>query len=94
MLLTKEDPVALTETKEYIFRKEYLGLLRTTVAIYKLPSYLIDENLAAYMLQFGYIVSVSHDIMHGEWRYDIMIGNKIFYTIPNWLWKSVGCLLL
>ena len=58
---------------------------RTTVSIYEVPGFLRDANLAAYMLQFGDIVSATHDGMHGEWRFDIMLDVKTFYSVPNWL---------
>ena len=65
LLPTIEEAVALTrnplENKEYFFRTEYMGRRRTTVSIYEVPSYLRDANLAAYMLQFGDIVSATHD---------------------------------
>ena len=86
---TVEEAVALTkkslENKEYFFRTEYMGRRRTTVSIYEVPSYLRDANLAAYMLQFGDIVSATHDGMRGEWRFDIMLDMKTFYSVPNWL---------
>ena len=89
LLPTIEEAVALTkkslENKEYFFRTEYMGRRRTTVSIYKVPSFLRDANLAAYMLQFGDIVSATHDGMRGEWRFDIMLDVKTFYSIPNWL---------
>ena len=89
LLPTIEEAVALTkkslENKEYFFRTEYMGRRRTTVSIYEVPSYLRDANLAAYMLQFGNIVSVTHDGMRGEWRFDIMLDMKTFYSVPNWL---------
>ena len=89
LLPTTEDAVALTkkslENKEYFFRTEYMGRRRTTVSIYEVPSYLRDANLAAYMLQFGDIVSATHDGMRGEWRFDIMLDMKTFYSVPNWL---------
>ena len=62
-----------------------MGRRRTTVSIYEVPSYLRDANLAAYMLQFGDIVSATHDGMRGEWRFDIMLDMKTFYSVPNWL---------
>ena len=37
------------------------------------------------MLQFGDIVSATHDGMRGEWRFDIMLDMKTFYSVPNWL---------
>ena len=84
-----EDAVALTkkplENKEFFFRTEYMGRRRTTVSIYEVPSFLRDANLAAYMLQFGDIVSATHDGMRGEWRFDIMLDMKTFYSVPNWL---------
>ena len=52
------------------------------VVIHEVPSYLIDDNLAAYMLQFGDIASTSHDGMHWEWSFDIMFDSKTF-LIPN-----------
>ena len=73
------------ENKEYFFRTEYMGRRRTTVSIYEVPSFLRDANLAAYMLQFGDIVSATHDGMRGEWRFDIMLDAKTFYSVPNWL---------
>ena len=89
LLPTIEDAVALTkkslENKEFFFRTEYMGRRRTTVSIYEVPSYLRDANLAAYMLQFGDIVSATHDGMRGEWRFDIMLDMKTFYSVPNWL---------
>ena len=84
-------PKKTQETKAYIIRTEYLVRWRTTVALYKVPNCLIYENLAAYMLQFGYRLSFSHESMHGEWRFDMMIDNKIFFT-PNWL-DFAGCRL-
>ena len=57
LLHTEEHAVALTrtnqETKDYIFDMKYLGWQRTTVAIYDVLYYLIDENTAAYSLQYG-----------------------------------------
>ena len=89
LLPTTEEAVALTkkslENKEYFFRTEYMGRRRTTVSIYEVPSFLRDANLAAYMLQFGDIVSATHDGMRGEWRFDIMLDMKTFYSVPNWL---------
>ena len=89
LLPTIEDAVALTkkslENKEFFFRTEYMGRQRTTVSIYEVPSFLRDANLAAYMLQFGDIVSATHDGMCGEWRFDIMLDMKTFYSVPNWL---------
>ena len=89
LLPTIEEAVALTkkslENKEYFFRTEYMGRRRTTVSIYEVPSFLQDANLAAYMLQFGNIVSATHDGMRGEWRFDIMLDMKTFYYVPNWL---------
>ena len=86
---TVEEAVALTkkplENKEYFFRTEYMGRRRTTVSIYEVPSFLRDTNLAAYMLQFGDIVSATHDGMRGEWRFDIMLDVNTFYSVPNWL---------
>ena len=86
---TVEEAVALMkkplENIEYFFRTEYMGRQRTMVSIYEVPSFLRDANLAAYMLQFGDIVSATHDGMRGEWRFDIMLDAKTFYSIPNWL---------
>ena len=89
LLPTIEDAVALTkkslENKEFFFRTEYMGRRRTMVSIYEVPSFLRGANLAAYMLQFGDIVSATHDGMRGEWRFDIMLDMKTFYSVPNWL---------
>ena len=89
LLPTIDEAVALTkktlENKEFFFRTEYMGRRRTTVSIYEVPSFLRDANLAAYMLQFGDIVSATHDGMRGEWRFDIMLDVKTFYSVPNWL---------
>ena len=89
LLPTIKEAVALTkqplENKEYFFRTEYMGRRRTTVSIYEVPSFLRDANLAAYMLQFGDIVSATHDGMRWEWRFDIMLDVKNFYSVPNWL---------
>ena len=93
---TVEEAVTLTkkplENKEYFFRTEYMGRRRTTVSIYEVPSFLRDANLAAYMLQFGDIVTATHDGMRGEWRFDIMLDVKTFYSVPNWL-EVEGCRL-
>ena len=62
-----------------------MGQLRTTVLVYEVPSFLRDVNLATFMLKFGDIISTSHDGMCREWRFDIMVDIKIFYSIPNWL---------
>ena len=89
LLPTIDEAVALTkktlENKEFFFRTEYMGRRRTTVSIYEVPSFLRDANLAAYMLQFGDIVSATHNGMRGEWRFDIMLDVKTFYSVPNWL---------
>ena len=69
-----------------------MGRRRTTVSIYEVPSFLRDANLAAYVLQFGNIVSATHDGMRGEWRFDIMLDVKTFYSVPNWL-EVEGCRL-
>ena len=62
-----------------------MGRRRTTVSVYEVLSFLRDANLAAFMLQFGDIISATHDGMHGEWRFNIMLDVKTFYSIPNWL---------
>ena len=89
LLPTEDEAVALTrktlENKEYFFRTEYMGRRRTTVSVYEVPSFLRDANLAAFMLNFGDIVSATHDGMRGEWRFDIMLDAKTFYSVPNWL---------
>ena len=51
---------------------------------YEVPSFLGDANLATYMLNFGDIVSATHDGMRREWRFDIILDVKT-YSIPNWL---------
>ena len=88
ILLPTEEAVALTrktlENKEYFFRTEYMGRRRTTVSVYEVPSFLRDANLAAFMLNFGDIVSATHDGMRGEWRFNIMLDAKT-YSVPNWL---------
>ena len=70
VLLLTEDAVALIrtnlESKYNISKVEYLGQQRTTVAVYEVPSYLIDEIKAAYMLQYNEIVGTSHNGMRGE----------------------------
>ena len=70
LLLTEDEAVALTrktlENKEFFFRTEYMGRWRTTVSVYEVPSFLRDANLAAFMLNFGDIVSATHDGMCGE----------------------------
>ena len=87
LLPTEEEAVALTrktlENKEYFFRTEYMGRRRTTVSVYEVPSFLRDANLAAFMLNFGDIVSATHDGMRGEWRFDLMLDAKTFYSVPN-----------
>ena len=45
---------------------------------YAIPSYLIEENLAAY------ICKLETSCLYGEWGYDIVIDRKA-YSIPNWL---------
>ena len=89
ILLPTEEAVALThktlENKEYFFRTEYIGRRQTTVSVYEVPSFFRDANLAAFMLNFGDIVSATHDGMRGEWRFDIMLDAKTFYSVPNWL---------
>ena len=89
LLPTSEDAVALTrkplDTKDHVFRVEYLGRRRTTVTVFDVPGYFFDENIAAYMMQYGEIIDVSHDSMRGEWRFDLMIDHKTFHSIPNWL---------
>ena len=86
---TVEEAVALTkkplENKEFFSRTEYMGRRQTMVSIYQVPSFLRDANLPAYMLQFGDIVSATHGGMRGEWRFDIMLDVKTFYSVPNWL---------
>ena len=53
------------ESKEYIFCIEYLGRRRATVAVNGVPSYLLNENLAAYMLPFRDIAFAPRDSMRG-----------------------------
>ena len=56
------------------------------VAVYEVTCYLIDENIAGYMLQFCDLVSVSHNsMMCWEWTFDIMLDSKAFYSISIWL---------
>ena len=62
-----------------------MGRRRTTVSVYEVPSFLRDANLAVFMLNFGDIVSATNDGMRGEWRFDIMLDAKTFYSVPNWL---------
>ena len=62
-----------------------MGQRRTTVSVYEVSSFLRDANLAAFMLQFGDIILATYDEMRGEWRFDIMLDCKTFYSIPNWL---------
>ena len=62
-----------------------MGRRRTTVSVYEVPRFLRDANLAAFMLNFGDIVSATHDGMRGEWRFDLMLDAKTFYSVPNWL---------
>ena len=80
LLPTEDEAVALTcktlENKEYFFRTEYMGRRRTTVSVYNVPSFLRDANLVVFMLNFGDIISATHDRMHGEWRFDIMLDAK------------------
>ena len=70
LLPTIEEVIALAkitrENKEYFFRTEYMGWQQTMVSVYEVPSFLRDANLAAYMLNFGDIVSAIHDGMRGE----------------------------
>ena len=70
LLLTIKKAFALTrkslENKGYFSRTEYLGRRQTTVSVNVVPCFLRDANLAAYMLNYGNIVSASHDGMHGE----------------------------
>ena len=97
---TAEDAITLIKknlkNKDYIFRTEYIGQpWQTMVSIYEDPSFLRDTNLATYMLKFDDIVSASHDKMRGEWRLNLMLDCKTFYSIPNWLdWKGTDCQLL
>ena len=62
-----------------------MGRRRTTVSVYEVPSFVRDANLAAFMLNFGDFVSATHDGMRGEWRFDIMLDVKTFYSVSNWL---------
>ena len=62
-----------------------MGRRWTTVSVYEVPSFLRDANLAAFMLNFGDIVSATHDRMRGEWRFDLMLDAQTFYSVPNWL---------
>ena len=70
LIPTVEETVVITrktlENKEYFFRTEYMGRRRTTVSVYEVPSFLRDANLAAFILQFGDIISATHDGMRGE----------------------------
>ena len=53
------------------------------MAVYEVPSYLIEENLATCILQFGDILPVSEKSMCGEWMSD-MINSKAFF-FAKWL---------
>ena len=79
------------ENKDYIFRTEYIERRLTTVSIYEVPSFL-RRKFSRFMLKFCDIVSASHDGMHGEWRFNLMLDCKTFYSIPNWL-DLDGCRL-
>ena len=89
LLSSEEEAVPLTrkslENKEYFFCMEYMGRRRTTVSVYEVPSFLRDANLAAFMLNFGDIVLATHDGMRGEWRFNLILDVKTFYSVPNWL---------
>ena len=83
LLATEEEAVTLTrktlENKDKFFRTKYMGL-RIMVSIYEVPSFLGDANLAAFMLNFGW-----HRLgMCDEWRFDLILDCKTFYSIPNW----------
>ena len=61
------------------------------VAIFELPSNLFNKNLAAYQLQFGESVPVTSDGMWEEWRFEILLDVKTFYSFPNsWTWKGAS----
>ena len=78
LLLAIEDAVAFTwktfKIGENIFKTEYLGLRSATLPVCEVPSYLVNENLATYMLQIGDIS------VREECRFD-MIDNETFYSI-------------
>ena len=86
---TKDEAVTLTrktlENQEFFFHTKYMGRRQTPVSVYEVLSFLRDANLATYMLNFGDIVSATHDGMRGKWRLDIMLDIKTFYSVPNWL---------
>ena len=96
LVLTEDEAIALTrktlENKEFFFHTEYTGWQQTTVSVYEVPSFFRDTNLAMYMLNFGDIVSATHDWMYGECSFNIMLDVKTFYSIPNWL-DVEGCKL-
>ena len=89
LLPTEEDAVALTkknhETKDYFVRVEYLGRRRTTVAVQEVPYYLLEDNIAAFLMEFGEIVNAELDSVHGVWSFELMLTTKAFYEVPNWL---------
>ena len=73
------DVLLLTEeSKDHIFKEEYLEQRRTTVAIYSGLHASIWWN------------SASHDSMHEKLGFDLMVDNQTFYSICDW--KGAGCL--
>ena len=84
-----EDAAAQTlktfETKVHILCTKYLGQQKTTIVVFEVPSYILNVNIAIYMLRLRDIIGASHDSMWEEWTFGIMINVKTFYSIPNWL---------
>ena len=60
-----------------------MGWRRTTVSVYEVPSFFRDTNLAMFMLNFGDIISATHDRICREWRFNIMLDAKTVYSVPN-----------
>lgn len=60
-------------TKDFILRTEYEDRWRNHVSIFKVPSQVIREHLAAYWVQFGQILNATTSDLNRGWRFEIML---------------------
>ena len=89
LLPSKEECVKLMRrdlhTRDYFLRVEYLGTRKTKVAVFEVPWGVSGESIGKFLMKYGEIVGYSSDRLRGEWRYDMLLGDEAFSSIPNFL---------
>lgn len=53
------------------------------LAIFEIPPQVIEEHLAAFLLQCGHILGAFWDSQSDKLSFEIMLNRNAFLTIPN-----------